>query len=162
MDWDAMGVGRYRVWYDKKKKYFAILDMWHETIKNIPESELDRDIPDDSPALKIYVCNVMTQHGETDDYRASDHLKALIKHTHAKIVDYCIVNSQVPNEDMLARYRQEKAFPTVADSSVIRRMGYKVLAGNIINTADFVRHNPRKLARVIINAFRREVFRKEI
>jgi uncharacterized cofD-like protein len=115
----------------------------------------------ESSALKFYVCNVMTQHGETDNYRASDHLKALLHHTHPKIVDYCILNNKVPEETMLAKYRREHAFPTAADSADIRRMGYKAIAGNIIHTTDFVRHDSRKLARVIINTFRREAIRKE-
>jgi len=115
-----------------------------------------------SSALKIYVCNVMTQHGETDDYRASDHLKALIEHTSPRIVDYCVVNSKIPEESLLAKYKQEKAFTTMADSLKIKGMGYKIIEGNIIHTTDFVRHDPDKLARVIINAFRREAIRKEI
>ena len=115
-----------------------------------------------SSALKVYVCNVMTQHGETDNYRASDHLKTLIEHTDPKIVDYCVVNSKIPDESLLAKYKQEKAFTTTVDSLKIREMGYKIIEGNIIHTTDFVRHDPDKLARVIINAFRRETIRKEI
>ena len=115
-----------------------------------------------SSALKIYVCNLMTQHGETDDYSASDHLKTLIAHTSSRIVDYCVVNNRIPSESMLDKYKQEQAFSTVADSLKIREMGYKIIEGNIIHTTDFVRHDPDRLARVIINAFRREVIRKEI
>ena len=115
-----------------------------------------------SSALKIYVCNVMTQHGETDDYRASDHLKTLIEHTSRDIVDYCVVNSKIPDESLLTKYKQEKAFTTMADSLKIKGMGYKIIEGNIIHTTDFVRHDPDKLARVIINAFRREEIRKKI
>ncbi|MFH1771674.1 MAG: YvcK family protein [Candidatus Omnitrophota bacterium] len=115
-----------------------------------------------SSALKVYVCNVMTQHGETDNYRASDHLKSLLKHTNAKLVDYCVVNTKVPNEELLSKYRQEKAYTTIPDSLDIKRMGYNVIEGNIIHTTDFVRHDPKKLARIIMNAFRREALRREI
>ena len=61
---------------------------------------------------------------------------------------------------MLSKYKQEKAFTTMADPSEIRRMGYKAIEGNIIHTTDFVRHDPQKLARVIINVFRREASHK--
>ena len=115
-----------------------------------------------SSALKIYVCNLMTQHGETDNYSASDHLKTLIEHTSSRIVDYCVVNNRIPNESMLDKYKQEQAFSTVADCLKIKEMGYKIIEGNIIHTTDCVRHDPDRLARVIINAFRREVIRKEI
>ncbi|UCG34611.1 MAG: YvcK family protein [Candidatus Omnitrophota bacterium] len=114
-----------------------------------------------SSALKIYVCNVMSQHGETDDYSASEHLKAIIKHTQPKIIDYCIVNTKVPQEEALAKYREEKAFPVKADSWEIRRMGYKVIEGNVIHAADFVRHDPKRLAQAIMNIFRRETIRRE-
>ena len=53
MDWAAMGISRYRTNFDPTTKTFRILDVWHESIKNIPENELDRDIPDNSPAIKI-------------------------------------------------------------------------------------------------------------
>lgn len=115
----------------------------------------------ESSALKFYVCNVMTQHGETDNYRASDHLKALINHTHSKIVDYCIVNSKSPDEKMLAKYREEKAYPTRADVQEIRRMGYRAIAGNVIHTTDFVRHDPKRLAKIILDTYRREAIRKQ-
>lgn len=115
-----------------------------------------------SPALKIYVCNVMTQAGETDNYTAADHLKALIQHTNPKIVDYCVVNTSIPNENMLAKYREEKASPVVSNSWEIKRMGYKVIERNVIHTTDFVRHNPQRLAKVIMNTFRREALRKAL
>lgn len=134
--------------------------LYTSILPNLVIKEITEAIANSS-ALKIYICNVMTQHGETDNYTASDHLRALIKHTHPRIVDYCIVNSKIPGEEILSRYRQEKAFPTIANSLEIRRMGYKVIEGNVIHTTDFVRHDPQKLARIIINTFRREAFRKE-
>ena len=132
--------------------------LYTSILPNLVIEELAKAIVESS-ALKIYVCNVMTQHGETDDYSASAHLKALISHTHPKIVDYCIVNTKVPEERMLAKYKEEKAFSTIADSLEIRRMGYKAIEGNIIHATDFVRHDSDKLARIIMNAFRHEALR---
>jgi len=57
---------------------------------------LIRDITEaiaSSRAIKVYVCNVMTQPGETDGYSASSHIKALIEHSHPAVIDYCIVNT---------------------------------------------------------------------
>lgn len=115
----------------------------------------------ESQAVKVYVCNVMTQHGETDNFCASDHLKVLLEHTNPKIVDYCILNNSIPEEEMLARYRQEKAFPIKADSLVIKHMGYKPVEGNIISAVDFVRHDPEKLSKVIVELYRREALRRQ-
>ncbi len=101
-------------------------------------------------AVKIYVCNVMTQSGETDNFTASDHIKTLCEHTHPRIIDYCIVNTAPVPHHLLERYRDENAFPVINDSSRIRELGYKVIEEDVINTANFVRHSPEKLAGCIM------------
>jgi len=115
-----------------------------------------------SRAMKIYACNVMTQHGETDGYSAFDHLYALIQHTHPRIVDFCIVNIAQPPTQLLYKYSQEKSFLTLVDIKRIEEAGYKVIQENVISTVDFVRHDSKKLAKAIIDAFRRETVRKEL
>jgi len=103
-----------------------------------------------SKALKIYVCNVMTQFRETHGYRASDHLKALIAHTNPGIVQVCLVNAgQVP-PSLLDKYRQEEAFPVEGDVDRIREMGYQVVAENIISAENYVRHDSEQVAKLII------------
>lgn len=134
--------------------------LYTSILPNLVIGEISKAIAKSS-ALKLYVCNVMTQHGETDNYNAHNHLRALVDHTNSKIVDYCVINTKIPEEKMLAKYRAEKAYPIEADVLEIRRMGYKVIKGNIIHSTDFVRHDPKKLARVIMNAFRREEIRKQ-
>ncbi len=104
-----------------------------------------------SRAIKIYVCNVMTQPGETDNYSARDHLNAIIKHTHSDMVNYCIVNTAKPPEDLLLRYKEESAFPVETDVPAIKNMGIKVIQSNLISAKDYVRHDPQKLARAIMN-----------
>ena len=105
----------------------------------------------ESRAIKIYVCNVMTQKGETDDYKASDHLRAIMEHTSPGIVDYCIVNTEKIPEEMIRKYRQEESNPVVPDSENLRRMKCKAIEAHIINTKDYVRHDPGKLAKLIVD-----------
>jgi uncharacterized cofD-like protein len=104
-----------------------------------------------SRATKIYVCNVMTQAGETDNFTASLHLKTLVEHTHPRIIDYCIVNTAPVPVQLLEKYRQENAFPVVNDAAKIRELGYQIIEEDVINTVNFVRHDSEKLARVIID-----------
>ena len=60
------------------------------------QEEIQKEIVK-SKAVKIYNCNVMSEPGETDDYSVSDHVRAIIKHTHPDIVNYCIANtSRIP------------------------------------------------------------------
>lgn len=104
-----------------------------------------------SKAVKIYVCNVMTQKGETDFYKASDHLKAIIEHTVPGIIDYCIVNTAKIPADMLKKYEAEGSYPVVPDSENIKKLKCKVVEAHIVDTKDYVRHNPDKLAKLIVD-----------
>lgn len=103
-----------------------------------------------SDALKIYVCNIMTQAGETDNFAASQHLKVLLAHSHSKIVDYCLVNTSRIPRDLLERYKQEDSYPVIADISNIRNMGFRTIEENIAAVSDnYVRHDSPKLSRII-------------
>ncbi len=105
----------------------------------------------ESKAQKVYICNVMTQAGETDNYTAFDHLNALITHTRPDILSYCIVNiGKVPKE-LLKKYEEEGAYPVVADSDKIIENGYNVIEGDVVNAQNHVRHDAKKLSKVIID-----------
>lgn len=104
-----------------------------------------------SKAKKIYVCNVMTQHGETDDYKVSNHIQALINHTGKGIVEYVIANTGRIPEELMHKYAEEKAYSVELDSENVKKLGCETIKANIINTKDYVRHNPYKLARIIFD-----------
>lgn len=99
--------------------------------------------------LKIYICNVMTQPGETDNFKASDHLKALIEHTGFDIITSCIVNTEKIPEGLIAKYKEEGAYPVILDKERITELGYKYIGANIVSTQNFVRHDSRRLAKLI-------------
>lgn len=104
-----------------------------------------------SGAIKVYVCNAMTQHGETDGHSASEHIKVLIKHSHPRILDYCIVNTgEIPGE-ILNRYAQQNSYLVVNDRKKIENMGYRVIEDDFgIVEEGVVRHDATKLARIIL------------
>lgn len=104
-----------------------------------------------SQAFKIYVCNVMTQHGETDNYSASDHLKALVEHSHTNIINACLMNNGEVSAQALSRYEDEHSFPVNPDIENIREMGYRVVATDLVSDKDFVRHDSQKLNKVLID-----------
>jgi uncharacterized cofD-like protein len=103
-----------------------------------------------SKALKIYICNVMTQSRETDDFKASDHVRALVAHSNPGIVQVCLVNTEPVPESLLEKYREEGAYPVEADIERIRQLGYQVVDGNIINAENYVRHDSDRVAKLII------------
>jgi uncharacterized cofD-like protein len=103
-----------------------------------------------SSAVKVYVCNAMTQAGETDGYAASDHVKALIQHSNPKILDYCIVNTGEIPKEIQQRYKEEKAYIVANDKKNIENMGYRVIEDDfVVIEAGVVRHDPAKLAGII-------------
>ena len=108
-----------------------------ETIKN-------------SKAIKIYICNVMTQPGETDDYTASMHIKALLDHVGPGIIDYVIVNSKEISLAAQEMYADQDAKVVKIDESEIDKLGVKLVKANIINETNLVRHDPVKLSRTIM------------
>ena len=103
-----------------------------------------------SKELKLYVCNVMTQHRETAGFKASDHVRALIAHTNPGVMQVVIVNTKPVPPDLLEKYRKEHAFPVEPDVEVIRHLGYQAVADEVISTQDYVRHDPDKLARLVV------------
>lgn len=103
-----------------------------------------------SSALKIYICNVMTQPGETDGYSVLDHIRALIEHSSPKIIDYTIVNcARIPKE-LLEKYEADGSYPVKVDIQKIRQAGYRIIEDDIVNAKDYVRHDSEKLARIVV------------
>lgn len=122
--------------------------LYTSIMPNLLISDIHREIAA-SKALKVYICNVMTQHGETDGFKASDHLKAIIAHTSPKVVTHCIVNTGKVPDKLVDKYKSENASPVLADSNTIEKMGYKTIKGNVISTDDYVRHDSEKLSKII-------------
>ncbi|MHB1000261.1 MAG: gluconeogenesis factor YvcK family protein [Armatimonadota bacterium] len=108
------------------------------------------DAISESPAVKIYVCNVMTQPGETTHFRASDHVRAVVEHSGKKIFNYVLVNKEVPSSHLLEKYHEEGAELVSPDVDTIKEMGYKPITGDFISQTDVVRHDPQKLAQAIL------------
>jgi len=103
-----------------------------------------------SKAMKVYICNVMTQPGETDNYSASDHIVAIIKHIGRKLFDYVLVNTEVPIPALTHRYAKEGAFPVRVDEARINQLDLKVIKEELLGRKDYLRHDPRKLALAIM------------
>ena len=105
----------------------------------------------DSDALKIYVCNVMTQEGETEGYTVSDHISALFHHSCRNLFDICLCNSSPIPKGVAAKYAQEGASPLYADAGPCAALGVEVISRPIATVDNgFVRHDPGHLARELI------------
>lgn len=98
-----------------------------------------------SKAVKIYICNVMTQLGETDGYTASMHVKAIMDHAGRNVVDYVIVNSTPVPEDLKRKYAETGAYPVVVDDDALNQLGVGIIKADLITSKDAIHHDPKKL-----------------
>lgn len=106
-------------------------------------------------ALRVYICNVMTQPGETDGYTAEDHLRAIVEHA-GPVVDVMIMNSRRPSEAILDSYAEQNQVPVQFDTEVIRALGVTPFFGDIIAEGNFVRHDSAALANAIFRLYDRQ------
>jgi len=103
-----------------------------------------------SSAKKVYVCNVMTQPGETDNFAAADHVRAMAGHTDLRVFNYVLVNQAKPNKALLDKYAESNQFFVEPNVAAIREMGFRPMIGDYISQTDVVRHDPAKLADAIV------------
>lgn len=115
-----------------------------------------------SSALKIYVCNIMTQQGETVGYSLSEHIKAINDHGNKLLIDYAIANTgEIPNQ-LLEKYKTEDAYPVLIDYDIIADMGIKVLGGDYVSIENgYLRHNFNELAKRIFKLINEEKLQKD-
>jgi uncharacterized cofD-like protein len=109
-----------------------------------------------SSAVKMYVCNVMTQPGETDAMTAADHVEALLACAGARVCDYVIVNDEPPSK-LLEAYAEEGQIPVKPDIERIRALGLTPIHAQVISETVTVRHDPEKLSQVVIGAIDRAI-----
>lgn len=102
-----------------------------------------------SKALKVYVCNIMTQPGETTGMSASDHVRALLEAADRRLFDRALVNVEQPNR-LLPLYARDGAFQVTPDLDNISAFGIKPLTGNFISESHNVRHDAHKLAQALV------------
>ncbi|MBR1461693.1 YvcK family protein [bacterium] len=130
--------------------------LYTSVIPNLLIKEISEEI-EKSKAKKIYVCNIMSQPGETDGYTVSDHLKALINHSGVKkIVDTVLVNNYIP-ENLADKYQKSGSYPIKVDLAEIKKLGIKVYAKNLVepDKNGLVRHSSSKVARNIYYWFKK-------
>jgi uncharacterized cofD-like protein len=101
---------------------------------------------------RIYVCNIMTQPGETDNYSVADHLRAIEGVCEERIVDAVLAQKTAPSPQSLQLYAQEHSHPVFLDREEVGKMGYRIVLANVMAEDEVtakVRHDPQRLARVL-------------
>ncbi len=107
-----------------------------------------------SDALRVYVLNVTTESGETENYTAADHVKALFAHSGTRLFDYCLINSSPIPEEIAKRYKAQGANQTVVDSEELNKLGVSARLCPMLDCSQgFARHDPKLLANEIMRLY---------
>lgn len=103
-------------------------------------------------AKKVYICNLMTQAGETHGFAASDHVRALYDHMRCSFINTILVNNEEIPQDVQLRYNEELAHPVQYDMPQLSELGLEVVHADIANLENgALRHDPKKVAKILYN-----------
>ncbi|NBC73408.1 gluconeogenesis factor YvcK family protein [Paenibacillus sacheonensis] len=119
--------------------------LYTSIIPNLLVPKLAQSIVE-SDAVKIFVCNVMTQPGETDNYSVSDHLAAVHAHIGHHLFDYVIVNDGEIPEQVQQKYAEMGAKAVHLDLEEVKRRGYEVIADKLVLFRTYLRHDAARLS----------------
>jgi uncharacterized cofD-like protein len=102
---------------------------------------------------RIYVCNIMTQPGETEGYTVSDHIREIDRIGKRKLFDAVLVHRKPPSVKSLERYALENSYPVIIDREEIANLSRRIVIANVMEEDEnvgYVRHDPNQLARVLL------------
>ena len=105
----------------------------------------------ENKGFKIYISNIMTEPGQTDNYTLSEHIKAIHEHAGKGVIDYCIYDTGEIVPEFIRKYNQEGADIVEQDTSKVKEEGVKLIQRNLSHIdTEFIRHNPDAIASSII------------
>jgi len=133
--------------------------LYTSVIPNLLIKEISQAVSN-SKAKKIYVCNIMTQKGETDNYSVASHINAILRHAGCdNMIDAVLVNNVLPTE-LSPTYAKFGSFPVNLDMENVEPIGVKVVTGNLLQDDEckngYIRHSYQRVARAVYYWYRKE------
>ncbi|MFC2947232.1 gluconeogenesis factor YvcK family protein [Virgibacillus sediminis] len=117
--------------------------------------EIDQAISS-SKGKVVYVCNVMTQEGETTGYTASEHVEAITSHIGQGTVDAIVVHNEPIRKKVRAVYAEENAEPVLYDTDRLRQIGLQIIEGDIIDhSKSTIRHHTEKVSKLLYSIIKK-------
>ncbi|HKA20595.1 MAG TPA: YvcK family protein [Blastocatellia bacterium] len=120
----------------------------------------------DSDALKVYICNIMTQPGETDNFNVTDHLRVLFEYSPNLLLDYIVINSTPISAELKQKYLDDGAAQVEFDATLLAGFdgsvqssrgalggkvgGFQLISSDLLQEEHLVRHDPDKLGRLVL------------
>ena len=121
-------------------------------------------VPDIAKAIarsqvpRLYICNIMTQPGETDGYTVSDHIRSIDAVSPYRLFDVVLVQKDSPSPPSLIHYAQENSHPVYFDREAVSKMGRRAVVANVMDEdkqLHLVRHDSDRLARILLRWYGR-------
>ena len=104
-----------------------------------------------SKAVRVYICNLMTQPNESTGLTASQHIQAIFEHARCHVFDYVMLNYAPVPAELRARYAEDNAEPLHNDLDEIRALGVTPILGNYLDATQFARHATDRIALDLLN-----------
>ncbi len=111
-------------------------------VKGIPEA-LRR-----AKGKKVYVCNLMTNPGETAGFKASDYVKTVVEY--GLTPDVVICNTAQGAPMLLRKYSNQNQFPVIVDDKELEKLGVKIVKGDVMSASEIIRHDSEKLSKLLV------------
>jgi uncharacterized cofD-like protein len=107
---------------------------------------------------RIYVCNIMTQPGETTGYTVADHIESIDRACGQKLFDAVLIQKKLPSTSCLQNYAEQNSFPVMLDREDVKQLGRSIFSVSVMEediNSRYLRHNPRRLAKALIHFYNR-------
>ncbi|MBT2815553.1 gluconeogenesis factor YvcK family protein [Staphylococcus coagulans] len=133
--------------------------LYTSVISNLCVNGISKAIVE-SDAKKIYVSNIMTQPGETDEYTVTDHIRAIHQQLGANVIDFVIANQLPFSQEILQKYEDKGAKPVYCDEELLKEQGVQLVTGEHlaeITEHEYVRHRTEILAEMIYEIALQEI-----
>lgn len=134
----------------------GIGSLYTSIIPNLLPREMKRALMR-AKAKKMYICNIMSEHGETDDYNVSDCVKQINKYVGRNFIDVVLANKKKVPDEILELYKSEKAAQIMLDKDEIKKMGVELISADLLNIKNNqARHDNVKTALEVFTYLTRE------
>lgn len=132
--------------------------LYTSVIPNLLVPEITEAIARRTDIPRIYICNIMTQLGETQGYTVADHIQAIDAAAGQPLFDAVMIQKKSPSAQSLIRYAQENSHPVYFDREAVKQLGRRIVIANIMDEDEetsLVRHNSVRLARTLVRWYSR-------
>ncbi|KPJ56778.1 hypothetical protein AMJ49_03845 [Parcubacteria bacterium DG_74_2] len=124
-------------------------DLYTSIIPNLLVKQIPQAIQK-SRAKKIYICNLMTKLGETNNFSGKDFVETIEKYLGKNVLNYVIFNNKKPSKARVIKYEKEKAGFVEYNKKDFENKNFQTIEANFLRNRGFIRHCPEKLAKTIM------------